>query len=316
MRHVRQYIDKCNQNTFTEEVAMDFEIKKPLSYNHLHNVMLDNKYGLFTNTSKKCTGKYIYLGWWLRVWGHCITDNLATLWFLRTEQCKQLQAQGYKLCCKFWDKENKGFFQNFIDLLRLLDIDARDITIIKDDFYFSDVVVPELSFEQKNGYRYWSKEFKETIGIIMDQIPCKKGLPEKVYFSRTHLNEKGRDFGEKHIEEVFRELGYEIIYPETMDLTNQLTVLKACKSFAATQGSISHNSIFCMNGTECIVIKKFTKFISYQHAINQMKKTKSIYVDAHLTLFFVAKIFSGPFYMYINRNMLQFVQDRGGKILN
>ena len=251
--------------------------------------------------------KAVYLGNFLNIWGHCITDNLKKCWFLLTPECRKLRAEGFELVCTLFrdDRLNK----NFVDLLSYLGLQEGDIHIVKHPENYQTLVVPQDSL---NSWHWYYQEFKDTIDYITSQIEVDDRCPKKLYFSRTQLKDNGsRDFGESMIENAFRSMGYTIVYPEKLSLKEQLVLLKSCDSFAATDGSVAHNAMFCRDGIECIVISKMSGIIPYQYSIMGMRQFRSYYIDAHLSLFNVFALWHGPFYMYLSDNLVRFCQDRG-----
>lgn len=123
-----------------------------------------------------------------------------------------------------------------------------------------------------------------------------------------------REFWEKSIERVFKKLGYRIIYPESLSVDDQITLLNNCKYFAATEGSISHSSIFCKPRTSVVIIRKSHLVYSYQLSINEMADLNVTYIDAHRSANLNKAVpYYGPFYLCINRNLERYV---GHKILH
>lgn len=260
------------------------------------------------SNDKVAFSKAIYLGNFINIWGHCITDNLKRLCFLKTSIGKDMLSQGYKMVCTLL--KNNKFNDNFVKLLRYLDIDADAITIVQDGTCFETLIIPDKSLSE--GHHYY-KEYKELIDKIRAQIPYKIDSPKKVYFSRARLN-NGRDFGEKNVENVFRMLGYDIFYPEDVPLEEQLTILKSCDSFAATEGSISHNVMFCRDGVECVIIRKTVSLNGYQFSANRMRDVNATFIDAHLSLFRIFDDSYGPFFLYRNQNLVNYANDKGLKL--
>ncbi|MDO4497669.1 MAG: glycosyltransferase family 61 protein, partial [Bacteroidales bacterium] len=150
----------------------------------------------------------------------------------------------------------------------------------------------------------------EVVNAIKQRAVYDESSPKKIYFSRAALF-NGRDFGEKYIEQVFRQLGYQIVYPEKYSFAEQLTMLHNCESFAATEGSISHNVMFCRPEAEAIIIRKTRSCNRYQYSANKVAGCDLVYIDAHLSLFNVFGNDFGPFFLYVNDNMSRFAQSRG-----
>lgn len=247
----------------------------------------------------------IYVGCIYSVWGHAFLDNFRFLWFLHTEEAKTLISKGAKLVyvCHL----NGYMTEHFKELVRLADLDPDKFEQIKSPTQFCEVIVPDASFCYSDNASF-SKEHVSLIDRIMSKIP-NKVANKKVYFSRTRLESTiWREYGEYKIERIFREKGYCILHPETLSLVEQLMVLKNCTHFAATEGSIAHNSIFCHPGTEVTIIRKASYVNDYQLAINEMKDLNVSYVDAHHSVPpYPNSIWIGPFYLCITTQMEQYL---------
>lgn len=172
------------------------------------------------------------------------------------------------------------------------------------------LVEPQDGMIIKGDSRYYYKEFKETLNVLRDRIPVRTESPEKVYFTRTLLK-RGKDFGEKLVEDTFRKLGFTIIAPEKLSLEEQLILLRNCKYFATTEGSIAHNVIFCADGVNNIIIRKVCGLISYQFTLMDIRKANVTYIDSGITLFFLIAFWYGPFLLCRRDNLIKFARDFG-----
>jgi len=253
------------------------------------------------------TRKSVFLGHFLSIWGHCITDNLRKFWFLQSPECQRLKENGYTLVCTLQNKTGQ-LPSSFIELISYFGLKESDVEIIHQDTTFQELIVPQDSLDEEHHYH---REFKETIDYLISRIPKKEPGDEKIYLSRAHLRHNWRDYGENMIEDAFRRLGYVIIYPETLTFVQQIQLYQSCGSFAATDGSIAHNAMFCRDGIECIVVSKKVGVTAYQYSIMNMKNFKSIFIDAHLSIFRIFATWFGPFFMYANDNLVRFCGDRG-----
>lgn len=307
-----RYVDIVRKYWITDNLPSWTAIREPLTWQVFqHSMLLPNGKVRDVEYDDKKSDKtrVIYLGHFLNIWGHCITDNLKKLWFLKTPEGKEMLAKGYRLVCTL----HKGgeLSPNFRELLtNYLQIDAAKIQIVITETLFDEIVIPQNSLTDE--HRYYI-EFKETIDQIRALIPMTVGGSTKVYFSRSRWK-NGRDYGEVLVENVFKKLGYVIYYPEELTLDEQLKILKNCASFAATEGSTSHNVMFCQDGVECIVIRKAQTLNGYQFSSMAMRNCKCVYVDAHLSLFNIFDNSYGPFFLYVNDNLVAMAKDRGCEI--
>lgn len=251
----------------------------------------------------------IYMGFYNPCWGHAITDNLKKLWFLKTDKCKDLLSQGAKLIYLTIDNQLMPLY--IYRLFALAGVDLTEFELITDLSLFARIVVPDNSFIADNGQRFFTQPYVDTIAKIKANAICQnKVYPEKVYFTRTQLK-SNRDIGEKSIEKVFRKKGFTVIAPEQHSVDEQIQMLMHCKSFAATEGSISHNAVFCEPGADVVIVRKCNDVNKYQMAVNEVADVNVTYIDAHhSTKAPKTAPWVGPFYLFTNINLYHFFNIR------
>lgn len=128
-------------------------------------------------------------------------------------------SERYELYCTI--HKGTSLIPNFCRLLEYLNLDASQFKIISEDTLFAVLVIPQNSLS--DNYQCY-REYKELIDEIWSKIPVSNTPNLKVYYSRSRFSNR-RDFGEKYIENVFRGLGYSIIYPELLSLEEQLFII-------------------------------------------------------------------------------------------
>lgn len=271
-----------------------------------------DKYDFDPHTVQQSEATAIYMGFYNGCWGHAITDNLKKLWFLQTETCRQLVAQGAKLI--YLTIDNKPQPQYVYRLFALAGVDLGALELVTELKQFHKIIIPDNSFVADRGQRYFTREYVATIDDIKNaarEYEAKavhrerRSYPEKIYFTRTHLKSQ-RDLGEKEIEKQFQGLGYAVIAPEEYAVEEQVLFLMNCKAFATTEGSISHNVVFTPSGTEVTIIRKCNDVNKYQMAVNEVANSEVTYIDAHHSSRAPKEApWAGPFYLYHNRNLSQ-----------
>lgn len=239
----------------------------------------------------------VYIGCLYHIWGHAITDNFKKIWYLYNIK------QNPKLV--YITVNNTPLPPYVYELFELAGIDLHKAEHITHITRFKKIINPDNSIINFNEERYFSNEFTQIINKINSKIPPRN--VGKVYFTRTHLKQN-RDIGEDKIEEVFRKKGYTIIAPEEYSIKEQLTILKNCTYFVATEGSISHSSIFCKPETEVILLRKINYVNPYSCFINQMRSLNVTYIDIHHSVLSPKEFpWRGPFYLYITYSLSRFI---------
>lgn len=272
-----------------------------------------DKYSFEGNEATEREETAIYMGFWNPCWGHAITDNLKKLWFLETADCQLLLNEGAKLV--YLTIDNRPLPAYIHRIFQLANVDIDSFELISSLSRFKRIIIPDNSFIADNGQRYYTMEFSETIKRIKQNAEVQKVIyPEKVYFTRTRL-QNNRDIGEKAIERVFRQQGYSIIAPEQHSVDDQIQMMMHCRSFASTEGSISHNAVFCNPGTDVIIIRKCNDVNKYQMAVNEVSGANITYIDCHhSTRTPKTTPWVGPFFLYNNECLKKWSGDTTYKL--
>ena len=103
--------------------------------------------------------------------------------------------------------------------------------------------------------------------------------------------------------------GYKIVFPETLTLNEQISLLKGCSEFVTTDGSTSHNAIFCKNDTKLVIIRKSDYQNGYQAAINKLKDFNIVYIDSNKSIMCNKKQpWVGPFFVYPDKKFCSYLE--------
>lgn len=271
-----------------------------------------DKYSFDPAVAKYDDSIVIYMGFYFSCWGHAITDSLKKLWFLETPECKTLLSHGAKLIYITTDNKPQPAYVKRLFSLAGVDIDKFEL--VTDITRFKKIYVPDNSFIADNGQRFFTTAYLDTINRIKlnvhKVISDSELLPQKVYFTRTHIKSL-RDWGEVSIERAFQKRGYIVIAPEEKPVEIQIALLMHCTHFSTTEGSISHNVVFCKPETEATVVRKCNDVNKYQMAMNEASGVNVTYVDAHRSVLAPVKSpWVGPFYLYVNKQMSAYLNER------
>ena len=311
-------------------------MNKPLAINSFAGAIAvpgdDYGGGVFANDSF-CSSAMVHRGWWPKkslrrpkitkasndvalfigtfdpCWGHCITDNLKFLWVLLDPRYEDIVHKSRLIYVT--STPRKELPKNFFSLLALLGIFESNIERVLEPTKFKEILLPDESFysDEIGNKRYFTAEYIKTIERIRNAVVPLPVRPfRKIYFTRTGWRKGNPDFGEKGVEDCFRNIGYEIIHPEAVDVKDMIKALTECSSFASTDGSIAHNAVFLPKGVDVVVIRKANYTNPYQMAINEMGGFNVNIVNAHRShlLFSHSAPFCGPFYLFVSRDLASF----------
>ena len=115
--------------------------------------------------------------------------------------------------------------------------------------------------------------------IMPQKINYKTFFRKKVYLSRSMLGTNYRGLTNKSdIEELFVNNGFDIVYPETLSIREQISLFSSVKVLAGEAGSGLHNSIFCKPKTNIINIQSSRQNHFIQSGLCYWYKQKATYV--------------------------------------
>ena len=243
----------------------------------------------------------VYLGpIWIH-YGHFLMEICSRLWYA-------LQHNSADLYWAFVPVNNSCAIPSFInDFFELLGISKDKIILIKENTQFDKVIVPEFSAILG---KCFTKEYVAIFRHIAAQVPAATGY-DKVYFSRQQFKVNVNTFGEEKIEECFRQNGFQIIYPETLDLRTQISIIKGCKVFAALNGSACHNLLFANNNCDIYILNRFDTPNWAQFIVDEIAGKRTSYVDIYFG-FLPVSHGGGPFLVGCNANLSKCLKENFG----
>ncbi|MGP1586942.1 MAG: glycosyltransferase family 61 protein [Treponemataceae bacterium] len=329
------FTDQCSVKKFTEEYSHNTFSQEVLGIKNYQNAIIipntNSTGGVYSdgnfifntslhrnwvkNTEKNVKPKKIsnervvYLGCWHDIWGHCITDNLKHLWFMQNSEYEEIKKLKFVYISVF---DNFNLTSNFISILEKLGINECQIEKITEATEFNNIYVPDECFylDEFCDIRKFTKEYRQIIFEISKNVKPDKSN-DKIYFSRTAIK-NFKDFGEKQIENYMKDLGYFIIHPEQYSFEQQVAILKGCSFFCTTEGSISHNIVFCNENTKVLILRKDNVNInSYQTALNKFSEADITFINANKTRFLNKNHpWTGPFFLCVTNEMERYFKKR------
>lgn len=249
--------------------------------------------------------------------GHSFTDGLKSMWFFFTEAYSNMVKNGARPAFFVPTSFNGELPSYYKILISSLGVELENILYINSNSKIRKVIVPDLCWGYVDGeITYW-EEYKNLINritaTVISTYSGDKTIYDKIYLTRTRFSNWKREVGEKQLERVYAKMGYIIISPETLQLDHQIWLLQHCNSIAATEGSVSHASIFCKCNTNLAILRKTDWVNPYQVALDQVADLNVTYIDAHKTKIVCQdewKRMSGPFYLCITKELENYVGHR------
>lgn len=180
----------------------------------------------------------IYLGWYFGHFGHFLMESLVRTWFL-AEIDPSVKVVFHRKARLTPSGITGRILQEFgIPSDRILFLDQP--TLLR------RVFVPEPLYELScAAHARMPAPFRQVAARIVDGGQV---LDQPVYLSRRLLPSHLRQVvGEYELEEILRENGFRIAYPETMTFEDQVRLFNQHSDIFTSAGSAAYNVLFSLN---------------------------------------------------------------------
>lgn len=203
--------------------------------------------------------------------GHFLIETLSRLWWV---------IKNKEFSKKIVFIKNRDFDENkFIKLLLLCGLKKENIIFLEQATRFKLVIIPDQSLIFFN---YYTDEFLTPYNEILKNI--KPSVYEKIYLSRTKFEKKDH-INEIYFENFYRSLGYKIVYPEKLDIAEQISLVSGADEIVSTMGTISHLAIFCKPNAKLVTFLRSRSLLSPgQLLINDARNLDFSMVDVTINI--------------------------------
>ncbi|NUU33383.1 glycosyltransferase 61 family protein [Arthrobacter sp. C9C5] len=213
-------------------------------------------------------GQWLYAGSWMHGFGHFLVETLPTLWPLF-----ESGAEFDGIVAHRFNSPRTYDWQ--FEILRLL-TDA-EVRVVLD----SPAVASQLTVATRP-YHY-QREISAVADKVWTAVSEAAGgaIAAPVYLSRTLFHKEqgarsGREFANSEaVDDLFREHGFDVLFPETMSVTEQIRAARSAPILAGQSGSALHLSVFQQPGGRVLEVgdsRTRGKMIGTQQAICAIKK--------------------------------------------
>jgi capsular polysaccharide biosynthesis protein len=214
-------------------------------------------------------GKAIFLGVMSAHFGHFILETLSRVWFLIDNP--KLDLNEYRICYL-----DDGYNENWNKIFDLIGIPSCNIIMVDRPMRFSDVIIPEQSFVLNySAHPAYFKVFE-----FINQKLARTDPYRKIFLTKSKSPSQ-RGFGDEVLARSFAQIGFEIIAPEELDISDFMKLMSECHTLVASSGTNAHNSVFLQNGSKLICLNRSQHMHPSQLLIDQGKELDTLYIDCH-----------------------------------
>lgn len=187
-------------------------------------------------------GDTIFLGWLIPHYGHFLMESISRLWVLG-----ELKSKNYKFLFNYYN-DGDSFLDKkkwAVELLLSFGVKSEQIIFANKNYQFDRLYIPSQSMILHSNVNSKAQAFiwNKIKNHLIDKN--KMSSVKKVYLSRSKLiRDKRKLINELDVENTFKKFGFDVIYPETLSLSEQVTILSTVDFVAGPSGSALHNAAF------------------------------------------------------------------------
>ncbi|MBU3101636.1 MULTISPECIES: glycosyltransferase family 61 protein [Clostridium] len=180
--------------------------------------------------------------------------------------------------------------QSFKDELDMLNSHGREIVYLKQGcsynvkklVYLSDLIISPMNFKKDVLIRYDDYIMNEVaVKLLHDKLSINSNITKKLFISRRNCS-LIRLTNQNEIEQIFKEYGYEVIYPEEMSFQDQLKTFSEAEFIAGASGAGFTNILFANKNAKIIcILPKEIKLTCYSNIAGVLGQ-ECYYLDAKI----------------------------------
>ncbi|HEX2281892.1 MAG TPA: glycosyltransferase 61 family protein [Thermomicrobiales bacterium] len=187
----------------------------------------------------------IYLGPLFNHFGRFLLDTLARVWYLSEVDPSLKVVFNNTTSAKNTNLLQAAYPSWVFRLLSVFGISLERILTFDQPTRLRRAIVPEPLFEQLySAHVDMARPFQEVAArIAADVVPSDQPL----YLSRRRLRSPARPIiGESELEDLLRQQGFTIAYPETLTIEDQIRLINSHSHIFSTVGSAAHSILFAL----------------------------------------------------------------------
>jgi hypothetical protein len=250
----------------------------------------------------------IWFGLFEKHWGHFLVELIGRMWYLLDHY------KGQKIA--YISRSGHTFEGPFLEFMNFLGVPSDRLIRVESPICYASIIIPDYCATESfhsDMYRHIFRRVTDNSGFTELAYRWKKNI----YWNRQQFfYSKFKDFGEKEIEQLFVQNGFESLAPETLSLKEQICIWNKAEQIAAVNGSIPLNMLFSFQQPELIVLNKTN--LLHQNLVNTQKicSFQLTYIDIFHPGYtrFTKSIGEGPFIMYPSEHLKKYFREHHLKL--
>lgn len=287
-----------NDNIYFEGGVVDNKmnfIKNSQFYRSGKGGSLLEPYEFSQNDAEYIDEEVLYAGVLINHFGHFLVEGLSRLWYW----CENIDKN---LHIAFLMPKNQPIFPQFWEFMNLIGIDKNKVHIIKKITKFKKVYVPYQAHILDTSY---NEKFTIPYRYIASKLPTT--AKEKYYISRSKFKGGTLCLGEYLFEDMYKQNGYKVIYPEKLTLKEQISVIKNASELVGISGTGMHMALFADDNINITILERTDNPVPEQAIINQAINANAFYIGVNINPF-PTDHSVGPTLLTINNSMVEYCE--------
>ncbi|MGU3454588.1 glycosyltransferase family 61 protein [Methylobacterium fujisawaense] len=193
-------------------------------------------------------GSYVYLGPIMQHYGHFLTASLARAWYPYLHG-----TRGYKFLVHAEISSDEILEIPYArDILGALGISRHNLVVFNEPKKIENLIIPSAAIVEQNHVFSVYGDMCRHIGAYLSRRGAAWKKTRRCYLSKERLAAgvcRLRD--EKIVSDHLRTYGFEVLFPEQMNIADQIDVYNESSVVIGT-GSSLHTAIFCSSPAKLI----------------------------------------------------------------
>lgn len=238
-------------------------------------VIYDDPLEFNENVKETLDGTWLYAGHFMRQFGHFILESLPTLWPLLNRKLFD-EIDGVVYSPFTFGREISSWHRELIGRLS----EAKPVKVVANGCKFERVMVPERPVKLNESVHPRALEVWDSLVRKNDDTQAIRA--RKLFLSRNLTGRLHRSLpNDDYLEEIFEGLGFLVVRPERLPISQQIELISSATHIAGLSGSALHASAFAPSGCSVIEIgdlRSSSKPIRMQAVLNRAKKHWSHFI--------------------------------------
>ena len=200
--------------------------------------------------------------------GHFLLESLSRLWL-------PLEDRGLDEWPIFFLTFGVPLRRYHWEFFRALGIADR-VRIVRLPTQVHDLIVPGSCIRYQ---RTAFQAFRTVFDTLKRSAPVGTTGSRKLYVSRLNV-ESAVTVPEEAIEDMFRRDGWDVVHPELMSISQQISLFRGAQRVAGLTGSGMHNVLYCDNVQQVVNINRFPVLLDIFFVLDELFSLPSLYINA------------------------------------